>query len=104
MLGSDILIDSSLKPWLLEINLPPSRSCDSPLVFRVKSAMLVDLLTLVWLPTLDPVLHQAKEIRQPQNQLDILKQINVRWLQLFACSECCMLALVLQLFFLHMVT
>jgi hypothetical protein len=87
MLDSDILIDSSLKPWLLEINLSPSRSCDSPLVVRVKSAMLVDLLTLVGLPTLDPVLHQAKEICQPQNQLDILKKINVSWLQLFACSE-----------------
>jgi len=104
MLGFDILIGSSLKPCLLEINLSPSCSCDSLLDVSVKSAMLVDLLTLVGLPAINPMLHCAKEICQPQNQLDILKKINVSWLQLFACSECCMLVLDLQLFFLHMVT
>jgi hypothetical protein len=86
--GFDILIDSSLKPWLLEVNLSPSLGCDSPLDVRVKSAMLVDLLTLVGLPTIDPMLRRAKEIRRPQNQLDILKKISVSWLRMFTCGEC----------------
>ena len=29
--GYDVMIDSNLKPWLIEINLSPSLACDSPL-------------------------------------------------------------------------
>ncbi|PNF30209.1 hypothetical protein B7P43_G08430, partial [Cryptotermes secundus] len=79
--GFDILIDSDLKPWLLEVNLSPSLGCDSPLDVRVKSAMLVDLLTLVGLPTVDPMLRRANETRRPQSQLDILKKLNYRRVQ-----------------------
>ncbi|XP_050312018.1 tubulin polyglutamylase TTLL5 isoform X2 [Anthonomus grandis grandis] len=55
--GFDILIDSNLKPWLLEVNLSPSLNCDSPLDVRLKSAMLADLLTLVGIPAVDPILR-----------------------------------------------
>jgi tubulin polyglutamylase TTLL5 len=55
--GFDILIDSNLKPWLLEVNLSPSLGCDSPLDVRLKSAMLADLLTLVGIPAVDPILR-----------------------------------------------
>lgn len=50
LFGYDILIDDTLKPWLLEINLSPSLGCDSPLDARVKSALIADTLTLVGLP------------------------------------------------------
>ncbi|PSN31902.1 hypothetical protein C0J52_21196 [Blattella germanica] len=79
--GFDILIDSALKPWLLEVNLSPSLGCDSPLDVRVKSAMLVDLLTLVGLPTVDPMLRRANESRRPTSQLDILKKLSCRRVQ-----------------------
>ncbi|KAJ9590318.1 hypothetical protein L9F63_027844, partial [Diploptera punctata] len=79
--GFDILIDSTLKPWLLEVNLSPSLGCDSPLDIRIKSAMLVDLLTLVGLPTVDPMLRRANENRRPTSQLDILKKLSCRRVQ-----------------------
>jgi hypothetical protein len=40
------MIDKDLNPWLLEVNLNPSLSCDSPLDARIKSAVLSDLLNI----------------------------------------------------------
>ncbi|KAH8330302.1 hypothetical protein KR067_000982, partial [Drosophila pandora] len=52
--GFDILIDNSLKPWLLEINLSPSMGVDSPLDTKVKSCLMADLLTCVGIPAYSP--------------------------------------------------
>lgn len=57
--GFDILIDSHLKPWLLEVNLSPSLGCDTPLDVRLKSAMLADLLTLIGIPAVDPIVRTS---------------------------------------------
>ncbi|XP_046819364.1 tubulin polyglutamylase TTLL5 [Vespa crabro] len=57
LFGFDILIDDTLKPWLLEVNLTPSLGCDSPLDVRLKSALIADLLTLVGIPAVDPMLR-----------------------------------------------
>ncbi|KAM7359544.1 tubulin tyrosine ligase-like 5 isoform 2-T6 [Cochliomyia hominivorax] len=48
--GFDILIDDTLKPWLLEVNLSPSMGVDSPLDAKVKSCLITDLLTCVGIP------------------------------------------------------
>ncbi|KAM4662158.1 tubulin polyglutamylase TTLL5 isoform 2-T2 [Discoglossus pictus] len=54
--GFDVLIDSNLKPWLLEVNLSPSLACDAPLDLKVKASLISDMLTLVGVECLDP--HQ----------------------------------------------
>jgi D-alanine-D-alanine ligase-like ATP-grasp enzyme len=51
--GFDILIDSELKPWILEVNLNPSLSTDSPLDYRIKSNLLTDTLNLIGLKKFD---------------------------------------------------
>ena len=43
MFGFDVLIDSDLKPWLLEVNLSPSLATDSPLDLSIKSTLLQDV-------------------------------------------------------------
>jgi tubulin polyglutamylase TTLL5 len=46
LFGFDILIDQTLKPWLLEVNLSPSLNTDSPLDLKVKGNLIADLFTL----------------------------------------------------------
>lgn len=52
--GFDILIDSQLKPWVLEVNLSPSLNIDQPLDLKIKSAMLADLFSLVGIQVVNP--------------------------------------------------
>jgi tubulin polyglutamylase TTLL5 len=47
ILGFDIILDSDLKPWLLEVNLSPSLSCDSPLDMTIKSNLVTDTFNLI---------------------------------------------------------
>lgn len=46
LFGFDVMIDANLNPWLLEVNLSPSLSCDSPLDQKIKAEMLADLFNL----------------------------------------------------------
>lgn len=46
LLGFDILVDSALNPWLLEVNLSPSLSCDSALDQHIKANLISDLFNL----------------------------------------------------------
>uniref|UniRef100_A0A8R1TY20 Tubulin--tyrosine ligase-like protein 5 n=1 Tax=Onchocerca volvulus TaxID=6282 RepID=A0A8R1TY20_ONCVO len=50
LFGFDILIDTGLKPWLLEVNLSPSLSCDTPLDLQLKSSLVCNVLTLAAVP------------------------------------------------------
>lgn len=49
LFGYDILLDSDLNPWILEVNLAPSLTADSPIDFHVKSNLIVDMFNLVGL-------------------------------------------------------
>jgi hypothetical protein len=54
LFGMDVLIDSTLQPWLLEVNTSPAMHCPSPLDRAVKTAVVCDTLSAVGL-TLDGV-------------------------------------------------
>jgi tubulin polyglutamylase TTLL4 len=45
--GFDVMMDSNLKPWLLEVNVMPSLSSSSPYDKMVKTTLLSDTLHLV---------------------------------------------------------
>ena len=47
VLGVDIMIDSNLKPWLIEVNHLPSFGTDSPLDMDVKGRLMEEVLNLV---------------------------------------------------------
>ena len=45
--GYDVLVDSDLRPWLLEVNASPSLARETPLDVRVKNAMIKDTILLL---------------------------------------------------------
>ena len=47
ILGFDVLIDESLRPWLIEINLSPSLNTDSAVDLKIKGNMIADTFTMV---------------------------------------------------------
>lgn len=53
LFGYDVLIDSDLKPWLVEINLSPSLACESPLDTTIKSNLIADTLNMVGIRKFD---------------------------------------------------
>ena len=46
ILGFDIMVDSELKPWVLEVNLNPSLQATSPLDDKIKTTLVTDTLNL----------------------------------------------------------
>jgi hypothetical protein len=45
--GYDLLVDSALKPWLIEVNASPSLSADTPQDYVMKFWLLSDMLTVL---------------------------------------------------------
>ena len=44
--GFDLMIDDLLKVWLIEVNLSPSMSCESPLDQKIKGNLIADTLSM----------------------------------------------------------
>ena len=63
LFGYDILIDSDLKPWLIEINLSPSLACESPLDITIKSNLIADTLTMVGIKKFDRKKESANKMK-----------------------------------------
>ena len=51
--GFDILLDSDLKPWLVEVNLSPSLAPESPLDMTIKTNLLTDTFNLCGIKRFD---------------------------------------------------
>jgi len=49
LLGFDVILDSQMKPILLEVNHAPSFATDSPLDYEVKKKLFVDMFKLIGL-------------------------------------------------------
>lgn len=47
ILGFDVILDSDLKPWLLEVNHTPSFTVDTPLDKKIKESVLTDTLNML---------------------------------------------------------
>ena len=58
------MIDSNLKPWLLEVNLSPSLGCDSPLDLKIKHSLFVDTLNLACLRKFDRRRENLNKMKQ----------------------------------------
>ena len=71
LLGFDIIIDSSFKPYLLEVNHAPSFNTDTPLDYLVKKKLIYDTLNLLGVSIEDKrlklrELHEEKQTRLMQ--------------------------------------
>ena len=61
--GFDILLDSDLKPWLVEVNLSPSLSSDSPLDHSIKANLLTDTFNMVGIKRFDRKKESLNKIK-----------------------------------------
>lgn len=61
--GFDILLDSDLKPWLIEVNLSPSLSTDSPLDHSIKAQLLTDAFNLIKVKKFDRKKESLNKIK-----------------------------------------
>jgi tubulin polyglutamylase TTLL5 len=63
LLGFDILVDSDMKPWLMEVNLSPSLATESPLDLKIKSNLFVDTMNLMCLKKFDRKKENLNKIK-----------------------------------------
>ena len=80
LLGFDIIIDSELKPWLLEVNMSPSLSTDSPLDMKLKSCLISDTFNLIGIKKFD---RRKESMNKAKNRMKGLyargKSLNTRY-------------------------
>ncbi|XP_062893254.1 tubulin polyglutamylase ttll6-like [Mobula hypostoma] len=69
LLGFDILLEHSLKPWLLEVNHSPSLATDSKLDQEVKDNLLYDTLCMINLAACDRRKIMEEERRRVNQRL-----------------------------------
>lgn len=63
LLGFDILLDSDMKPWLMEVNISPSLATESPLDLKIKSNLFIDSINLMCLRRFDRKKENINKIK-----------------------------------------
>ncbi|CAK9082616.1 unnamed protein product [Durusdinium trenchii] len=66
--GFDVLVDSDLKPWLLEVNLSPSMQAEPPLDWQIKSSLLADTFNLVGIGSNEKPTPKLERLRGSYSQ------------------------------------
>ena len=89
VLGFDVLIDSNLKPWLMEVNMSPSMNSDSPLDIKIKGNMIADLFSMIGVAPLSEryldgnhLRHDIKNYKKPD-----YKQVELGPVEKFVVKE-----------------
>ena len=62
ILGVDILVDSNMKPWLLELNHSPSFHCEGLVDDKIKRPMIAESLRII-----EPTLKRRAALRPPRD-------------------------------------
>jgi Tubulin-tyrosine ligase family len=74
LFGFDVLIDSNLEPWLLEVNLTPAMGCDSPLDQKIKANVVADLFSLAGVVQLEHRLMEPTQYKKASVHNGLLSQ------------------------------
>lgn len=69
VLGLDVLLDSKLEPWVLEVNHSPSLTCDTPLDTQIKYKLITETLQLMRLRAGDKRRSTAAEAEKAKQRL-----------------------------------
>jgi tubulin polyglutamylase TTLL5 len=63
LFGFDVLVDSDLKPWLLEVNLSPSLATESPIDVTIKSNLMMDVFNTAGIKRFDRKKESINKIK-----------------------------------------
>lgn len=63
LFGFDVLVDSDLKPWLLEVNLSPSLATESPIDITIKSTLMMDVFNTAGIKRFDRKKESLNKIK-----------------------------------------
>ncbi|KAM7537745.1 hypothetical protein Aperf_G00000061556 [Anoplocephala perfoliata] len=72
LFGFDILLDSELRPWLLEVNISPSLHTSTKIDIDIKSEVVVDMLNLAGLRL--PPREEKKAYRRTKSSKGTLRE------------------------------
>lgn len=76
--GFDILLDSDLKPWLLEVNLSPSLACDAPIDLAIKTNLIADTMNLIGVKKFDRRKESMNKMRNRMKGFYRVRNFNTR--------------------------
>ena len=75
--GFDILVDSNLKPWIMEVNVCPSLNSSSPLDRKIKTTLISDIMNLIGFQPYDKKKYEEEmKKRIPEKRKYPYKNIN----------------------------
>lgn len=63
LIGADIMIDQTFKPWLLEMNMPPALGVDNDIDTKIKSRLIRDMVKLVHFEKYDEFYQKEQDER-----------------------------------------